>query len=191
MLFLLSMSTALSLKNARLFLMMDVIFMPQACFCFNYPCVCKNKSCKQGKTTQNYIIYHSWIRCRGPLQLYQMQLASQLEAGNISQWENEAGWLMLTTTTVGQENMTTTYLAVLIRSLLLEGKRKELQREEGGREKRKNYRDRRRKRVDSRILPAWRRHISGLSLRGRQRRLIGAEHGHLEKDGGKQFWMNE
>lgn len=79
--------------------------------------------------------------------------------------------------------MTTTSLAALIRSLLLEGWRVKwrVQQKEGGREENDvRYKDRRRERDDSRILPAWRRHISGLSLGGKRRHLIVAEHGCLE-----------
>lgn len=42
------------------------------------------------------------------------------------------------------------------------------------------------------ILPAWRRHISGPSLAGRRRRLIGAKHGRLQEQqtGGQLLWLD-
>lgn len=77
--------------------------------------------------------------------------------------------------------MTTTYLAALIRSFVLVRwweNRGNSKRKEGVSEER--HLETEGERDDSRTLPAWRRHISGLSLGGRQRRLTVAEHGPLE-----------
>lgn len=51
----------------------------------------------------------------------------------------------------------------------------------------------RRKEREREILPAWRRRIFDLSLGGRRRHLIVAEHGHLESSQEKSScgWMSE